>query len=39
LFVCFDDSAPSLPQWLGGLPGKLEGYALGDMMLARRKIF
>jgi len=39
LFVCFDDAALPLAQWLGGLPGKLKGHALDNMMLARRKIF
>ena len=39
LFVCFDNSAPPLATWLGGLPEKLECYALDDMVLARRKVF
>ena len=30
--------APPLAQWLGGLP-QAKGHALGNMMLARRKIF
>ena len=39
LFVCFDNAAPPLTTWLGGLPEKLECYALDDMVLARRKVF
>ena len=39
LFVCFDNAAPPLAQWLGGLPDKLACYGLEDMVLARRKIF
>jgi phenylpropionate dioxygenase-like ring-hydroxylating dioxygenase large terminal subunit len=39
LFVCFDNAAPPLTQWLGGLPDKLECYGLDDMVLARRKVF
>ncbi len=39
LFVCFDDAAPPLATWLGGLPEKLQCYALDDMVLARRKVF
>ncbi len=39
LFVCFDNAAPPLATWLGGLPEKLDCYALDDMVLARRKVF
>ncbi|WP_149537699.1 aromatic ring-hydroxylating oxygenase subunit alpha [Siccirubricoccus phaeus] len=39
LFVCFDNAAPPLAQWLGGLPDKLECYNLDDMVLTRRKTF
>ncbi len=39
LFVCFDNAAPPLATWLGGLPEKLECYGLDDMVLARRKVF
>ena len=39
LFVCFDNTAPPLAAWLGGLPEKLECYGLDDMVLARRKVF
>lgn len=38
LFVCFDNDAPPLSSWLGGLPEKLECYGLDDMVLARRTV-
>lgn len=37
LFVCFDEKAPGLEQYLGGLGEKVAPYRLGEMVLARRR--
>jgi choline monooxygenase len=37
VFVNFDDSAPSLAEYLGELPDRLSCYRLGDMVQVRRK--
>jgi phenylpropionate dioxygenase-like ring-hydroxylating dioxygenase large terminal subunit len=39
LFVNFSEEAPALAEYLGDLPGKLESYALDDMVVVRRKSF
>jgi choline monooxygenase len=39
LFVNFSHEAPSLAQYLGDLPEKLESYGLEDMVVVRRKSF
>jgi phenylpropionate dioxygenase-like ring-hydroxylating dioxygenase large terminal subunit len=39
LFVSFDAAAPSLREYLGDLPGKLESYRLEDMICVRRKSY
>lgn len=35
-FVCLSPTAPSLDQWLGDLPQRLEMYGFGRMLTARR---
>jgi phenylpropionate dioxygenase-like ring-hydroxylating dioxygenase large terminal subunit len=37
LFLCMDEAAPPLAQWLGDLPERLAPYALGSMTLVRLK--
>jgi phenylpropionate dioxygenase-like ring-hydroxylating dioxygenase large terminal subunit len=39
MFVCFDEAAPPLSTWLGGLPEKLACYRPDDMVLARRRVY
>ena len=39
IFVCFDNSAPPLKNFLGELPDKLLPYRLEDMALVRRKTY
>lgn len=39
IFVCFDEQAPPLAQWLGGLPDKLACYHPEDMVLTRRRVY
>ena len=37
IFINFDDTAPSLRQYLGDLPHKLESYRFDDMVCVRRR--
>ena len=37
VFVCFDPAAPSLADYLGDLPERLQSYGLDDMICVRRK--
>jgi len=37
IFINFDDTAPSLRQYLGDLPHKLESYRFEDMVCVRRR--
>jgi choline monooxygenase len=39
LFITFNENAPSLKKFLGGLPDKLAPYNLENMALVRRKTF
>ena len=39
MFVCFDEEAPPLSTWLGGLPDKLACYRPEDMVLTRRRVY
>jgi phenylpropionate dioxygenase-like ring-hydroxylating dioxygenase large terminal subunit len=39
MFVCFDEEAPPLSTWLGGLPEKLACYRPEDMVLTRRRVY
>jgi len=39
MFVCFDQTAPPLSTWLGGLPEKLACYRPEDMVLTRRRVY
>lgn len=39
IFVCFDEDAPPLREFLGELPKKLAPYRLEDMALVRRKSY